>query len=114
MMAWARRAKQQQASPGRLLGRSRLSPYVRAWFQAACLIAAALLAGAFLGAEVHLRQPASAQPAPDDAASCMESLVKPVLVSYSYFEKDEVRGCEHIRYDHISAFTMHARPLVWE
>jgi hypothetical protein len=95
MMAWAKssRSGARQGSPAqRLLGRGRgpLSPYARAWFQAACLIAAAALAGTFLGAEVHMRQPASAQPAPADAASCVEDLVQPVLVSYSYFEKDEV------------------------
>ena len=96
-MAWAKSSSRsgavRQGTPGqRLLGRARgpLSPYARAWFQAACLIVAALLAGTFLGAEVHMRQPASAQPAPPDAASCMERLVEPVLVSYSYFEKDEV------------------------
>ena len=94
MMAWAqvRRAKQREGSAGRPLGRTRLSPYARAWLHAACLVAAALLVGAFLGAELHMRQPASAQPAPSDAAACMERLIQPVLVSYSYFEKDEVRA----------------------
>ena len=91
-MMWARRGKQREGSAGRPLGRVRLSPYARAWLQAACLFAAALLLGLFLGAEVRLRQPASAQPASADAASCMERLIQPVLVSYSYFEKDEVRA----------------------
>ena len=92
MMAWARRAKPREGSAGRSPGRTRLSPYARAWLQAACLFAGALLLGVFLGAEVRLRPSASAQPAPSDAASCMERLIQPVLVSYSFFEKDEVRA----------------------
>ncbi len=91
MASWARRAKPREGSAGRSPGKTRLSPYARAWLQAACLFAAALLLGVFLGAEVRLRPSASAQPAPADAASCMERLIQPVLVSYSYFEKDEVR-----------------------
>lgn len=73
--------------------RPSISQYSKAWLHAFLLGASLLLALSQLGVHVSFGKPASAtaQTAGSAGAASTESLVEPVLVSYSYFEKDEVR-----------------------
>ena len=71
-----------------------ISQYSKAWLHALLLGACLLLALSQLGVHMSFGKhaPATAQTADSTGVPTAEPPVEPVLVSYSYFEKDEVRS----------------------
>lgn len=78
-------------SPGQR--RSTISQYGKAWFHAVLLGVSTLLVLSQLGFHVSQTQSATdtTQIGFSTAGSALDYPIDPVLVSYSYFEKDEVR-----------------------